>query len=367
MDKYIVKNGKKLRYGYTTGSCAAAAAKAATFALFYENIPREIEIDTPRGWPLKLPIAAFEKGEDWTSCGIKKDGGDDPDVTDGLIVYCKAERASEGVIIAAGAGIGIVTKPGLQVKPGEPAINPVPRAMIKNEVSKVLPEGCGVRLTISIPGGEEVAERTFNPMLGIKGGLSIIGTTGIVEPMSTAALKDTLAVQLSILAAQGHKKVILVPGNYGKNYALKSGENPELIASYGNYLGFALEKAVEYGFKDVLLIGDIGKLIKVAAGIFDTTGKVADARSEIMTAYAAYFGAARDVVINLLNSVTTREALSIIEKAGIDMESFSKFIAERIAARCMWYTGKSLNIEVKIFSLNQGFLAKAYGKGENSN
>ncbi|AEE90651.1 putative cobalt-precorrin-6A synthase [deacetylating] [Tepidanaerobacter acetatoxydans Re1] len=357
MDKYIVKNGKKLRYGYTTGSCAAAAAKAATFALFHDNIPQEIEIDTPKGWPLKLPIAYFEKGEDWSSCGIKKDGGDDPDVTDGLIIYCKAERA----------GIGIVTKPGLQIKPGEPAINPVPRAMIKNEVCKVLPEGCGVRLTISIPGGEEVAERTFNPMLGIKGGLSIIGTTGIVEPMSTEALKDTLAVQLSILAAQGHKKVILVPGNYGKNYALKSGENPELIVSYGNYLGFALEKVVEYGFKDVLLIGDIGKLIKVAAGIFDTTGKVADARSEIMTAYAACFGVTKDVAINLLNSVTTREALNIIEKAGIDMESFSKFIAERIVARCMWYTGKSLDIGVKIFSLNQGFLAKAHGKGENSN
>jgi cobalt-precorrin-5B (C1)-methyltransferase len=333
-DKYIVKHGKKLRYGYTTGSCAAAASKAATMALFMGISPEEVEIETPKGWNLRLTIAHLEKGQGWACCGIKKDGGDDPDVTTGLVVYSKVEwMKGSDLIITAGDGIGIVTKPGLQIKTGEPAINPVPRAMIKKEVQEVLPKGKGVKITLSIPGGKEVAKRTFNPRLGIEGGLSIIGTTGIVEPMSTQALKDTLAAQLSILGAQGRKKVVLVPGNYGKNYALEAGEKRELIISYGNYLGFALEKAVEYGFKKVLLIGDLGKLIKVAAGIFDTTGRVADARSEIMTAYAAYFGAGKDVAEAILNSNTTEESLNIIKKSNIDISEFSKFVARRIVDR----------------------------------
>jgi cobalt-precorrin-5B (C1)-methyltransferase len=368
MNRYVVKHGKRLRCGYTTGSCAAAASKAAAMALFCDTSLEEVEIETPKGWALKLPIAHLEKGQGWACCGIKKDGGDDPDVTDGLVVYSKVELIlRKDIIITAGEGVGIVTKPGLQIKPGEPAINPVPRAMIKKEVYEVLPEDTGVKITISIPGGQQVAKRTFNPRLGIEGGLSIIGTTGIVEPMSTQALKDTLAAQLSILAAQGSKKVVLVPGNYGKSYALKEGQRQDIIISYGNYIGFALEKAAEYGFKRVLLIGDIGKLIKVSAGIFDTTGRVADARSEIMTAYAAYFGAKRDVVAEILNCNTTEEALNTIEKSGIDISDFGQFIAQRIVDRCIWYTEEKMDIGVRLYSLKRGFLADADEERGNHN
>ncbi|WP_422445155.1 cobalt-precorrin-5B (C(1))-methyltransferase CbiD [Thermoanaerobacterium sp. DL9XJH110] len=360
MEMYIVKEGKKLRCGYTTGSCAAAASKAAVFGLFYGTFPRIVDIDTPKGLPLRLKIERWEKGDGWVKCGIKKDGGDDPDVTSGLIVYSKAEKMTgSDIAVTAGEGIGTVTRPGLRVKPGEPAINPVPMAMIKNEVKKVLPEGCGVKITLSIPGGEDIARKTFNPKLGITGGLSIIGTTGIVEPMSAEALKETLALELSMLSSQGRSEVVLTPGNYGKNFAVKSGVDERLIVRYGNFLGFVLEKALEYGFKDVYLIGDIGKLVKVAAGIFNTAGRVADARAEIMAAYAAYFGSGKEVAAEILNSGTTEEALDIVEKAGIDTGEFARFIAGRIVDKCRWYTGDRLNVKVRLFSLKRGLLAGA--------
>jgi cobalt-precorrin-5B (C1)-methyltransferase len=366
VDRYIVKKGKKMRYGYTTGSCAAAATKAAAFALFQDMVLEEVEIDTPKGWPLKLKVEDLQRGNGWAQCGIKKDGGDDPDVTTGLVIYSRVEKIpGERIILTAGEGVGVVTKPGLQIKPGQPAINPVPQAMIKKEISEVLPPGQGVKVILTVPGGKQIGERTFNPKLGIVGGISIIGTTGIVEPMSTQALKDTLAAELSILSAQGYKQVVLVPGNYGKNYALKAGKNKALIISYGNYLGFALEKCGEYGFHKIELIGDVGKLVKVAAGIFDTTGRVADARGEIVAAYAAYFGARQEVIVHILNSTTTEESFTLVEKAGIDIREFSRFICKRIVEKCLWYTENKVDFSVKLYSLSRGFLAEASKEGEN--
>ncbi|MDK2878903.1 MAG: cobalt-precorrin-5B (C1)-methyltransferase [Thermoanaerobacteraceae bacterium] len=362
MEKFVVKGNKKLRYGYTTGTCAAAASKAAVYMLFHEDVPETVDIDTPKGWLLTLRIEDPKKGDEWAECGVRKDAGDDPDVTDGLVVYARAEKTGkEGIVIAAGEGIGIVTRPGLSAKPGEPAINPVPRAMIIKEVMQVMQEGCGVRIILSIPGGEEVAGKTFNPRLGIVGGLSIIGTTGIVEPMSLEALKETLALELSMIAARGQKKVVLTPGNYGKNYAVKNGVDESLIVSYGNFLDFMLEKAVEYGFEKIWLIGDIGKLIKVAAGIFNTAGRVADARAEIMAAYGAHFGAKKERVDNVLSSGTSEEAMEILEKAGIDIGEFSRFVARRIADKCTWYTGGRLKVGVDLISLKRGLLARIRG------
>ncbi|MCL6560025.1 MAG: cobalt-precorrin-5B (C(1))-methyltransferase CbiD [Firmicutes bacterium] len=360
MEKYVIKSDKKLRYGYTTGTCAAAASKAAAYMLFHDDVPETVEVDTPKGWLLTLNIEDPEKGMGWAKCGVRKDAGDDPDVTHGMVVYARAEKTGNGgIAIAAGEGIGTVTRPGLSIKPGEPAINPVPRAMIIKEVMKVLPEGEGVKITLSIPGGEKVAENTFNPRLGIVGGLSIIGTTGIVEPMSTEALKDTLALELSMIAARGHKEAALTPGNYGKSHALKSGVDESIIVSCGNFLGFMLEKAVEYGFEKIWLIGDIGKLIKVAAGIFNTAGRVADARAEIMAAYGAHFGAKKQTVDKILSSGTSEEALEILEKADIDIGEFSKFVAEKIADKCSWYTGGRLKVNVDLISQKRGLLARA--------
>ncbi len=364
INKYIIKNGRKLRYGYTTGSCAAAATKAAAFALFKNIALDEVEIDTPKGWPLKLKVEDLKQTDGWAECGIKKDGGDDPDVTSGLVIYSRVEKIpGKDIILTAGEGIGNVTKPGLQIKPGQPAINLVPQAMIKKEISRVLPKNQGVKITLRVPGGEEIARKTFNPKLGIVGGISIIGTTGIVEPMSTQAIKETLAVELSILSAEGHRQVVLVPGNYGKNYALNAGKDESLIIRYGNYLGFALEKCVEYGFHKVELIGDVGKLVKVAAGIFDTTGRVADARGEIAAAYAAYFGAGQEVIAKILNSTTTEESFALVEEAGINIEEFSYFICKRIVDKCLWYTGNRMDLSVQLFSQSRGFLSSYYHTG----
>lgn len=363
MDHYIVKNGKKLRYGYTTGACAAAASKTAAYMLFRQVPLSRVTIETPKGWELDLEVLDISISRDLCSCGVKKDGGDDPDITSGMIVYSKAERIpGNGIKVDIGEGIGRVTKKGLQRKPGEPAINPVPLSMIYKEVGEVKPRDEGVKITLSIPGGEKAALSTFNPRLGIVGGLSILGTSGIVEPMSVEALKKTLEIELSMLAAQEHKKVILVPGNYGKGYAKKAGKNHNLIIAYGNFLGFMLEKSVEYGIEEIELIGDLGKLVKVAAGIFDTAGRVADARGEIMAAYGAYFGATRKAVEEILYSGTTEEAMGIIESSGIDLGKFSDFVVRRIADKCQWYTQGKLGITVALYSLTRGFLAQIGAK-----
>ncbi|MGB9679163.1 MAG: cobalt-precorrin-5B (C(1))-methyltransferase CbiD [Thermoanaerobacteraceae bacterium] len=365
MDVYTIKEGKKLRYGYTTGSCAAAASKASTYMLFSKKRINNVEIDTPKGWHLNLEVLNIKIGEDWVECGIKKDGGDDPDATHGLIIYAKAERVNEKVIeITGGEGVGIVTKPGLPVSIGKPAINPVPMSMILHEVKSVLPEGEGVRITISVPEGKEVAKKTFNPRLGIVGGISILGTSGIVEPMSEDALKASLEIELSILSAEGYKKVVFAPGNYGKDYAIKTGIEDRLIISYGNFLGFMLEKAVQYKFTHVVIAGHIGKLVKVAAGIFNTHSHVADARAEIMSSYAAYFGSTHDTFNKVFNSNTTEEALDIIESSGIDITGFSKFIADRVYEKCMQYVYNELKIEVHLLSLKRGIIAKAGDKIE---
>jgi cobalt-precorrin-5B (C1)-methyltransferase len=359
MKIYTVKEGKKLRFGYTTGSCAAAASKAATYMLFTGETVDKIEIDTPKGWHLTLDILDITRSDNWVKCGVRKDGGDDPDATHGLIIYSKVEiNDDETIKIFAGEGIGTVTKPGLLVKPGNPAINPVPMSMIVKEVKDVLPEGKGVNITLSIPSGEEVAKKTFNPRLGIIGGLSILGTSGIVEPMSEEALKTSLEMELSILSAEGKKQVVFAPGNYGKDYMLKQAIDQHLVISYGNYLGFMLEKAVQYEFKDVVIAGHIGKLIKVAAGIFNTYSHLADARAEIMAAYAAHFGAGKPVVDEILDSNTTEEALDIVEKSGIDMKEFGSFIADKVYLRCKQHVYDKLNIEVHLISLKRGLLSR---------
>lgn len=359
MERYLLKDGKKLRYGYTTGSCAAAASKAATFMLYTGVAIDRVEIDTPKGWRLSLDVLDVSLGKDYARCGIKKDGGDDPDVTNGLVVYATAERAERGIEVRAGEGIGTVTKPGLQVAPGNPAINPVPMEMIFKEVKEVLPPDKGVVLTLSIPGGDKVAQKTYNPRLGIVGGLSILGTTGIVEPMSEEALKESLALELSVISRQGNSRVVLVPGNYGRDYAVKMGYDDRIIVSYGNYLGFMLDKSVEYGFKKVLLIGHIGKLIKASAGIFNTHSRIADARAEIMTAYAAYLGAKHDAIKELLHTNTSEDALDVLDRYGLDLRKYGQLVADRIKEKCEGYTYGALEVDVVLFSLKWGLLARS--------
>ncbi|MCP4136033.1 MAG: cobalamin biosynthesis protein CbiD [bacterium] len=359
-NKHIIKNGKQLRYGYTTGSCAAAAAKAAATMFFNGSRIVSVVIDTPKGWPLELPVDDIEITKEYAECSVTKDAGDDPDITNGIKIFARAKPTEGGtILITAGEGIGVVTKKGLQVSPGNPAINPVPMEMIRREVERVKPENPGVEIELSVPGGEEIAKKTFNPKLGIEGGISILGTTGIVEPMSSEALKESLSIELSILKEQGKKTLVFVPGNYGETFALNELDvDPGSIVRVSNYIGYMLEQAVYYNVEKIVLIGHIGKLVKVAGGIFNTHSKVSDARMEILAAQYGVFSGSIDAVKNIMNCGTSEEALDYID-SYIEENNFFEYLSEIIRKKCMEYVHNSIEVEVVVFSQISGLLGKS--------
>ncbi|WP_054258219.1 cobalt-precorrin-5B (C(1))-methyltransferase CbiD [Propionispora sp. 2/2-37] len=338
-----------MRTGITTGTCAAAAAKAAILA-WDGNPVTMVTVISPQGRGIEVPIADSKKTVSGGYAAVIKDAGDDPDITNGVTLICQVEILNDADIqIKAGKGVGVVTKPGLSVNIGEPAINPGPRQMILTAVRDVLPEGHGAVITVSIPEGEGLAERTLNPALGIVGGLSIIGTTGIVEPMSEEAFKNSLAPQISVVRALGHDRIIFVPGKIGQNIALKQGLPEELIVQTSNFIGYMLEAAVRNGMKQVLLFGHLGKIAKVAGGIFHTHNRVADARMETISAYAAASGATRQAVRDLLACATTEAAIPIIRENGLS-QVFS-LLSERASFRSMRYVFQDLQVGTVIVTL----------------
>ncbi|MBE7447083.1 MAG: cobalamin biosynthesis protein CbiD [Planctomycetia bacterium] len=273
-----------LRTGYTTGSCATAAAKAATFGLFKGKIPDEVEIDTPAGIKLRLKIIDKRLTDNYADCSVLKDAGDDPDVTNGCKVQARVERTSgETIEIDGGEGVGRVTKPGLQVPVGYAAINPVPRSMIENAVREVIGRSTGAKVVISVPNGRVLGEKTFNPKLGILGGISIIGTTGIVRPMSEDAFKTSLLCGLDIARGIGYDTVVLVPGNLGERSMLNLIHIPkDQIIQISNFVGFMLEAAGERHFKKIILAGHPGKLVKLLRGDFHTHSAVSKPANDIL-------------------------------------------------------------------------------------
>lgn len=363
LNQYVYKNNKKMRMGYTTGSCAAAAAKAAVWMLLKgERVP-EVELMTPKGIGLRLEVLDPEISEEEASCAIRKDAGDDPDVTDGLKIYAAVRKKAEpGVSIDGGAGVGRVTRSGLEQPVGAAAINKVPRQMIREGVEEIcrrMNYTGGISVVISIPGGEELAEKTFNPRLGIVGGISVLGTSGIVEPMSEAALIETIRVDVKMQLAQGRKYLVLVPGNYGLDFL--DGYNKELLSrsvKYSNFLGEAIDAAAEFGAKGILLVGHIGKLVKLAGGIMNTHSRNADARMEILTAHAAVLGADSKTAAALMNCITTDEALEILKEEGL-----LAGVMERLMERMEFYvdhrSGKSLERGILTFSKELGVLGES--------
>lgn len=325
----VVVDGKKLRRGYTTGMCAAAAAKGAAIMLFQDRDawPEEVDVSTPAGPVLRLKIGSREKGGDYARCCVIKDAGDDPDVTGGLAICAAARKTAAGIRVEGGAGVGVVTRPGLAVAPGQPAINPVPRRIIESEVQKVLPAGCGVEITISVPGGEAAAAKTMNPRLGILGGISILGTTGIVEPMSEESFKSSLVPQISQAVALGYRDAVFTPGRRTEQWAVeKYGLPADAVVQVSNFVGYMLAEGVRLGVKRVLLFGRLGKVGKVAAGVFHTHSRVADARRETLITHAALAGAGRGVIEGIWRSATAEEAAGIIAKHQLG------FIFDHIAA-----------------------------------
>lgn len=352
-----ISKGRKLRRGYTTGSCAAAAAKAAAYMLFSGEQLEQISISTPAGITLELSLENIRREGERVSCSVTKFSGDDPDVTNGLQVFASVEKMQNevGVVVRAGEGVGTVTRPGLQVEVGRPAINPVPMAMITNEVGCVLPPNTGVIVTISIPGGEKAAERTFNARLGVEGGLSILGTTGIVEPMSEDVFKEILSLELQQLLPGCADFLVLVPGNLGKSVALHQLFLPsDRVLKMSNFVGFILDECRHRGVKRLLLVGHIGKLFKVAAGIFHTHSRVADARFEIFAAQAALLGADQQTIHKLQRCSSVEEMLTVLEVLA--PPNLYDIFSEKVSLRARDYAAEELEIGTVLFSLKKGIL-----------
>ncbi|PHV71008.1 cobalt-precorrin-5B (C(1))-methyltransferase [Sporanaerobium hydrogeniformans] len=351
MDEYVYIDGKPYRRGYTTGSCATAAAKAAATILLTKELISTISIDTPKGIPLTLKVEDAQLEGDRASCAIRKDGGDDKDATHGTLIYASVQmREGEAICIKGGKGVGIITKPGLGVGVGEAAINKVPREMIQREVRSVIGKR-GMEVTIEVPEGESIAKKTFNPRLGIIGGISIIGTSGIVEPMSEEGWKRSLSLELEMKKAVGLKKIVLVGGNHGERFALEVlGLNPQYVVRTSNFVGYMLLEAKRLGYEKILMLGHLGKFIKVAGGIFHTHSKVADARAEILTTHLALMGAPYELFKKVYHCATTEEAIEFIKEAGYS-ELFYH-LANRCKERCLMHLQEEeVTLEVLLFSL----------------
>ena len=363
MESYIEKDGKKLRFGYTTGSCAAAAAKAAAWMLLTGQKKEEISLITPKGVALTLPVLDISMEENRVSCAIRKDSGDDPDVTNGTLVYAEVTAKEEpGIAIDGGFGVGRVTKPGLDQSVGSAAINSVPRQMIRENLEEVLTisdQKCGLNVVISVPEGEVLAKKTFNPRLGIEGGISILGTTGIVEPMSEKALIDTIRVELKQRRANGSEYVLLTPGNYGCDF-IRAGLalNAEQAVQTSNFIGQSLDICRELGFKGALLVGHIGKLVKLGGGMMNTHSQYGDCRMEILAAHAGIAGLSPVKIGELLDCVACDDALRILKDAGC-MEETLAGLLRRILFHLRHRAGEGMEIGTILFSKEYGLLAKS--------
>ena len=331
---------KILRSGYTTGACAAAGVKAALIFMTSNKMVNNVEITALDGTILTIPINSVnpvESNDSDTICvEVIKDSGDDPDITNGTSVFTEVRCiAGEEIIFRAGEGVGTVTKSGLSVPVGEPAINPKPRELISNVIKEFFADPVGIEVTISIPAGVELAKKTLNPVLGVEGGLSVIGTTGVLRPMSEEAFKKSLVPQIDVAMDAGYDSLIFVPGKIGEVAALKLGLPKEAIVETSNFIGYMLEAAVEREVKNVLLLGHIGKLAKVAAGVFYTHNRIADCRLETIAACAAAEGLGYKAVKQILNANTTEEAIRIIDENGF--ERVYQKIAKRASTRAYRY------------------------------
>lgn len=359
-----------MRYGFTTGSCAAAAAKAAAYMLLSGRQKNTITIETPKGIPYTAEILEITRGEKAVQCAVRKDGGDDPDITSGALIYAEVsltdhtrmQATDTRIHIDGGIGVGRVTKPGLDQPVGNAAINHVPREMIAKEVLEVcdlMDYKGNLQVIISVPEGKAIAKQTFNPRLGIVGGISILGTSGIVEPMSNQALLDTIRVELNQRRAEGFDYIAVAPGNYGLDFMKKAyGYDLDKSVKCSNFIGVTIDMAVECGFTRMLLTGHIGKLIKVAGGIMNTHSKEADCRMELLSAFAIHEGAGADVAAKILDCVATEDAVRLLREAGKQQEVLD-YAMERIMFYLNKRAGGRMQIDCIMYDNTFGELAKS--------
>ena len=364
-DQMIVcRGGQALRRGWTTGTCAAAAAGAAAELLLTGRAPAVLRLDTPAGIAFDLPVEQPHRDGDAAVCTVRKDAGDDPDITDGVRITAAVRRAADGVTIDGGAGVGRVTRPGLAMPVGAAAINPGPRAQIAAALGRAARKTGytgGFSVIISAENGEELAKQTYNEHLGVVGGLSILGTSGVVEPMSEKALVDTILLELDSLYAAGQRIAFLCPGNYGADFARDAlGLDLERAVKCSNFIGEALDHAVFRGFDGILLVGHAGKLVKLAAGVMNTHSAVADGRQEIFTAHAALCGAGRDTLEGLMQAVSVDACIELLDRENLRgpvLARMEKEIEKRLALRLR----NRAKVEFILFTAKYGILAQSPG------
>lgn len=366
-EHYVRSGTRFLRCGYTTGTCAALAASGAVQLLLTGENPAVLNVMTPKGWPVEAEPELCRIEDGAALCAVHKDAGDDPDVTDGMLICACVTKTGHSIEIDGGEGIGRVTKPGLDQPVGAAAINSVPRQMIREAAEKIC-ASCGyaggLKIVISAPGGEEIAKKTFNPQLGIVGGISILGSSGVVEPMSERAIIETTALEIRQAAANGRKCLILLPGNYGMDYLTQNLPELEAVsrAKCSNYIGEAIDAARLEGFREVLLIGHVGKLIKLAGGIMNTHSKTADCRRELFVCHAALCGGDKETCRALMNEVTTDGCLAVLDRAGLRdavMQSILRAIQEQLSRRA-----GDMRIGALLFSHEAGLLGLTEGAAE---
>ena len=368
--QYTLVNHKLLRNGYTTGTCAAAAAKAAAMMLFTGVPVEEMPLMTPAGVLLHLIIegtSVCRAGDglpDCVRCAVRKDGGDDIDVTDGILVFAEVRRiCSDEIRILGGEGVGTVTRPGLDQPVGAPAINSGPRSMIRTAVQEICAacryEG-GVEVTISVPEGRLVAETTFNSQMGIVDGISILGTSGIVLPMSQRALLDSIELELKMLYASGYEWIIMSPGNYGAHFLReKTALNPDFSMKCSNFVGETLDMAEAVGIRGILFVAHIGKFIKLSGGIMNTHSRESDARMELLAAAALRSGVPSGTVLKILDCLTTDEALLVLrQEAPGYVEAVISLVAERIQHHLDRRTAGRIQTGVILFSGRETYLTQ---------
>lgn len=399
-----------LRMGFTTGSCAAAAAKAAAMMLLSGEEIRQVRLMTPKGIELYLEVEKIIRSKTFVECAIQKYSGDDPDITNGMYIHARVcltdqteiqgkhparteksnepeerkkktsqeavikkdpktgtsalpedEKKQADILLDGGEGVGRVTKPGLEQAIGDAAINKVPRKMIREAVSEVCEKynyTGKIKIVISIPEGAEIAKKTFNPRLGIEGGLSILGTSGIVEPMSEKALTDTIYLEMKMLKENGRDYCYVVPGNYGTDFLRDNLQmDPAFSVKCSNYVGETIEDAKLLGMKGILLIGHIGKFIKLAAGVMNTHSRQADCRMEVLGVHAAMMGAGQETVCRIMKCINTTEALELLREQDL-LEAVMKSVMERMEFYLKNRAGDELEIGAIMFSTEDGILGK---------
>ncbi len=319
-EQYVNRGNERLRCGYTTGTAASMGAKACALALLKGEVASSVSITVPKGSLVTADVdLSLQKGK--AVCRVLKDGGDDIDVTDGAAIITSVELLENGIHIEGGNGVGRVTKPGLDQAVGQAAINSVPRKMIEAELTQVAKDAGymgGFSVTISVENGQILAKKTFNPNLGIVGGISILGTSGIVEPMSLEALKQSIETELNMWVACGNKMLLITPGNYGEDFLKEQVKLAGVpLVKCSNFIGDTLDMAQAKGVESVLLVGHIGKVVKLAAGIMNTHSKCADGRAEILAAHAALAGASRACVEEIMNDATVDSSLTVLKREGL--------------------------------------------------